>query len=356
MSSLAYSLRVRFRRIEPEKLWTYIITSVILLAIYIYLGTLHWEEPRFDVEKIAEIDFKKYEPPKPKAERKIVEKPTEIPKENLEVVPNQPVDFEQIDMSKLTELTKTTQMMQEDFSVLNRIASSPNALPEVNVGVTNLPKFDVPVVASTASDAIPVAGAASNVYNPSLKSAKVGYGGVGGPAYSTGKLGPAADRTQSGTVTNKVTVKDFEKARESIDFNQLFRELIEWMKANQHPLPEVLKHYMRHRSGDLTSKVTIEVPPSVYELFLLANEQSQDIGLLLVLKSDNSQAILLRDTGFRKKSFSLHEGVAGLEDESKSVISLSMSEENPSKEETSRFYNIFLSWWDKNKPQSAKQP
>lgn len=347
MSSLVYSVRAHIRRMEPEKLWTYIVTSIILLVIYFYLLSLRWEEPRFDVEKIAEIDFKKFEPPKPKAERKEVDKPTETTKEVLEVVP-ETQNFEEIDMSKLTELTKSMQTVQ-DFSVLNRIAAAPNALPEVNVGTATLPSFDVPVIASSDPNALPVAGAASNVYNPSLKTAKVGMGGVGGPTYSTGKLGPAADRTNTGGVINKITEKDIEKVKESIDFNALFRELIEWMKANPHALPEVLKVHMRYRNGDLTSRAVIPGTPP-YELFLLANEQSQDIGLLLVSKDDSSKAILLRDTGFRKKSFSLHRGDAGLtEDVARALISLSMSEENPTRSETSRFYYIFLNWWESKK-------
>lgn len=352
MSSLVYSLRARIRRMEPEKFWTYVITSVILLAMYLYLMTLRWEEARFDVEKIAEIDFKKFEPPKPKAERKVVEKVNETPKE-VEVIP-ETKSFEEIDMSKLTELTKSMQTVQQDFSVLNRIATAPNALPEVSVGVPNLPKYDLPVVASSSPDGVPVAGTASNVYNPSLKSAKVGFGGVGGPSYSTGKMGPAADRTQSGGLGNKITEKDFEKAREGIDFNKLFKELIEWMKNNQATLSPVLRSHMRHRAGDLTSKVDIKTASGVYELFLLANEQSQDIGLMLVTKDDSAKAILLRDTGFRKKSFSLHRGIAGLDEGSHAVVSLSMSEENPTRNETTKFYNIFLSWWENNK--GAKQP
>lgn len=347
MSSLVYSLRAHIRRMEPEKLWTYIITSVILFVIYIYLMTLRWEEPRFDLQKIAEIDFKKFEPPKPKAERKVADKPTETPKEVLEVVP-ETQSFEEIDMSKLTELTKSMQTVQ-DFSVLNRIAAAPNALPEVNVGTTSLPNFDIPVVASSDPNALPVAGAASNVYNPSLKTAKVGMGGVGGPTYSTGKLGPAADRTNTGGLANKITEKDIEEVKERTDFDKLFRELIEWMKKNQRPLPEVLKTHMRYRNGDLTSNTLIPGKPT-YELFLLANEQSQDIGLLLVSKDDSARAILLRDRGFRKKSFSLHRGSAGLDDDAaREVMSLSMSEEDPTKNETSRFYIIFLNWWDEQK-------
>ncbi len=191
-------------------------------------------------------------------------------------------------------------------------------------------------------------------YTPGLASAKVGSGGGGGggTGYNRGGRagGTGVNRTGSGsggTNVTRVTADDLKKTRTSIDFNKLFGELTDWMTANEVELPLVVKQYMRHNSGYITSKVTIDAGAKSYDLFLLANKQSQDIGLLLVSRDDVSQAILLRDTGFRKKSFTLHEGNAGREDETKEVLSLSMSEEDPTKEETDKFYNIILAWWEK---------
>ena len=135
---------------------------------------------------------------------------------------------------------------------------------------------------------------------------------------------------------------------ETVDLNKVFLELLEWLKSNQSELSPVLKHYLRHRPGDLTADVKIETVPVDYDLYILCNEFSQDIGILLV-EQDSGNAIMLRDTGFRKKSFYLSKGRASRDEEEHIVSSLTMLENSPTREETSRFYNIFLSWWDKNK-------
>lgn len=204
-------------------------------------------------------------------------------------------------------------------------------------------------------------------YTPGLASAKVGYGGggTGGGGkggYTTGRgSGPGAVNrigtgpgSGGGDVT-RVTAEDLKKTRTNVDLNIVFGELTDWMSEHQVELPQVLKHYMRYNPGYLTSKVTIEALPTSYDLFLLANKESQDIGLLLVSKDETSHAILLRDTGFRKKSFTLHQGTAGRDDDSKDVMSLSMSEENPSKEKTDHFYRIFLAWWE-HRPKGVQTP
>ncbi len=191
-------------------------------------------------------------------------------------------------------------------------------------------------------------------YTPGLASAKVGYGGGGGSGsgnYGGGDRagGTGVNRTGTGTggaTVTRVTPEDLKKTRTSIDFSKLFGELTDWMANNEVELPLVLKQYMRYNSGDLTSKVTIEASPVSYDLFLLANKESQDIGLLLVSRDEASNAILLRDTGFRKKSFTLHEGTIGRDDVTSEVLSFSMSEENPTQEETDRFYSIILAWWE----------
>jgi hypothetical protein len=200
-------------------------------------------------------------------------------------------------------------------------------------------------------------------YTPGLASAKVGYGGGGGSGsgnYGGGGRagGTGVNRTGTGSGganVTRVTSEDLKKTRTNIDFNKLFRELTDWMGNNEVELPVVLKQYMRYNAGDITSRVMIEASPVSYDLFLLANPQSQDIGLLLVSRDEASNAVLLRDTGFRKKSFTLHEGTAGREDGTSNVLSLSMSEEDPTEEVTDKFYRIILAWWD-NRSKGAQNP
>ncbi|MCG3158887.1 MAG: hypothetical protein DKINENOH_05534 [bacterium] len=352
MSSLVYSLRGRLRRAEPEKLWTYGLTTLFVLVIYLLLLQVRLSEPRFDVEKFREIDFSRFEPPKPKAAAAAKKTPAEMPKEPV-ASRAAPANIEEIDLSNLEDLTKMTQIVPKDLSTLSRIASVPQALqlPEISVGTTTMPPVNAPVVANV-KDGLPVLGTPSNVYNPNLASARVGYGGApGGSGYSTGRTGPLPGPKRDTDAVEKIDVRSFdEKKRQTIDFDKLFRELLEWLKKNQSELSPSLKHYMRYRNGDLTAKVRIATAAGNFDLFFLCNEISQDIGLLMVEVSDSSGAIMLRDTGFRKKSFSLSKGMASRGEES-NVTSISMLASDPTRSETARFYSIFLSWWEKNKSQ-----
>ncbi|RIK73065.1 hypothetical protein DCC62_18210 [candidate division KSB1 bacterium] len=351
MSSLVYSLRGRWRRMEPEKLWTYALTTIFIAIVYIFLLQVRLSEPRFDVEKFREIDFSRFDPPKPKTIAAAKKTPTVTPKEPT-ARRSAPADVEEIDLSNLEDFTKLPQIMPEDLSALSRIAAVPQsvALPDVSIGTTTLPPVNAPVVANV-KDGLPVVGAPSNVYNPNLTAAKVGYGGVpAGTNYSTGRAGQISERKPAVTAAEKITVQSFERKRQEIDFDKLFRELLEWLKANQSELSPSVKQYMRYRHGDITAKVAISTDKMDYDLFFLCNEASQDVGLLMVEVSDSSTAIMLRDTGFQKKSFILSKGMAGRGEETK-VNSLSMLASNPTISETSKFYDIFLSWWEKNKPQ-----
>jgi hypothetical protein len=118
------------------------------------------------------------------------------------------------------------------------------------------------------------------------------------------------------------------------------------MEGNPYEFPPALKHYMHFKKGDVTARVAISTLEEDYELFMLCNEASEDFGLLLVAAGDSTQAICLRDTGFRQQSFYLSKGIAS-RNESAAVGSVSMLEQRPTLQETSKFYNIFLSWWDK---------
>lgn len=350
MSSLVYSLRGRLRRTAPEKLWTYALTAIFTILVYIFLLQIRFAEPRFDVEKFREIDFTRFDPPKPKAAAAAKKTPAVTPKEPT-AIRSAPVKVLEIDLSNLRDFTELNQIVPKELSPLNRVAAVPQSvlLPDVSIGTTTLPPVNAPVVANV-KDGLPVVGAPSNLYNPNLTAAKVGYRGAPTPTnYSSGRTGPIPERQPAAGAAEKITVQSFEQKRQEIDFDKLFRELLEWLKANQSELSPSVKQYMRYRHGDITAKVAISTDKMDYDLFFLCNEASQDVGLLMVEVSDSSTAIMLRDTGFQKKSFILSKGMAGRGNAAR-VTSLSMLASNPTKRETSRFYDIFLSWWEKNKP------
>jgi len=215
-------------------------------------------------------------------------------------------------------------------------------------------------------------------FNPTLQAAGGGLGGgttgggTTGNGYRTGRTGSlpgggnggsgnggpgrsAIDRQAEPGHPDRIPLKNVgENDWKSRDLKKLFHELLEWMEANRHEFPPALKHYMRFKNGDVTSRVGITTLENHYELFLLCNKTSEDFGLLLVAAGDSSQAICLRDTGFRKQSFYLSKGIAG-RNESAAIGSVSMLEQRPTFQETSKFYNIFLSWWDKTKAGGAKK-
>jgi hypothetical protein len=238
-------------------------------------------------------------------------------------------------------------------------SSNPLALPTLNMGSVGPTTPHATDFQNPAGIGVPSSsGAYGQSYTPGLQAARIGYSGPGGAGtgyspYSSGRERAPAPVSQSKPTkkfTNppeKVEVK--EKDLSGIELDKVFQELVGWLLAHQSELSETVKKCLRHKQGDITATVSITVGATPYDLFFLCNDKSQDIGILLVEHGESANATLLRDTGFRKKSFYLSKGVA-TRDEDNSVVSTSMLETGPSEAETSRFYDIFLSWWEENKP------
>jgi len=355
MSSLAYSVYGRLRRLEPEKLWTYILTAILVLLLYLAALQVRFSEPRFNVEKFAEIDFTKFQPPQPVLPgREKMNKPQASKSVEEMVAPANaaPNEIPQIDLTTLQALAHVVDHAPKDLKLLQRSASLPSSvkMPEINVGTSLMPAVNAPVVQSRPNG-LPVFGTPSNVFAPKIETPKSGYGGApSGEGYSTGRAAPITNDHKKAEKTGpeKIVVKnkDGERDWRTRDLKKLFHELFEWMRKNPYDFPPALKQYMRFKPGDITSRVAIATNETEYELFLLCNEVSEDFGLLLVAAGDSTQAICLRDTGFRKQSFYLSKGIAS-RNETAAVASVSMLEQRPTLQETSKFYNVFLSWWDK---------
>jgi hypothetical protein len=355
MSSLVYSLRGRLRRVDQEKLWTYILTTILVLSLYLVVRQITLPEPRFDVEKFAEIDFTRFQPPKPEKPEP-EKKPTEKVAEEAAPSTTAPEEIPEIDLEALKEMANLVDP-SKDFTPLERMATLPQSMqmPDINVGTNILPPLNAPVVQNRPGG-LPVLGTPSNVYNPNLEASKVGYGGTpGGPGYATGRKDGVKGRKAVDSGIDKVDVKKITEADlKKYDFEKLFLELLAWLRRHQAELTPTLKRYMRYKPGDVTAKVSISAGETGYDLFFLCNEHSQDIGLLLVAEGDSTEAIFLRDQGFRKTSFFLQVGIAGRNEEDE-VVSVSMQERRPTTDQISRFYGIFLSWWEKNKPRGEKK-
>lgn len=105
---------------------------------------------------------------------------------------------------------------------------------------------------------------------------------------------------------------------------------------------------MGYKLGDLTTEFWVTLSKESYEFFILCNEASQNIGFLLATAGDSAQAVYWRDVGFRKAGYYLSKGTVGRDMDGK-VIALDMLEQNPKQQETSRFFDIFLAWWDEHR-------
>jgi hypothetical protein len=353
MSSLVYSLHARLRRVDQEKLWTYIVTTILVLVMYIVVRQLTFPEPQFDVAKFAEIDFTKFQPPKPEAKKENTPKEEAKTEQAPDPTKTAPAEMPQIDLTTLEDLTKMIDQTPKNLSALSRMAAATQSLtvPELNVGTVK-PIFNAPVIQNRPG-AIAVQGTPSNVYNPKLEASRAGIGGDLGNSYATGRAGPITGQKAVSAKAEKVAVKNFGEADLKNNLREVFRQLAQWMKNNPYEFTAILKSYMRFKPGDLTSKAVIDAGGITYEVFMLCNEASEDFGLLLTTTGDSASATLLRDTGFRQQSFSLSKGLAGRDEEQK-VNSIFMLDAQPTKQETNQFYSIFLSWWEVNKPGAKK--
>ncbi len=281
MSSLVYSLRARLRRVDQEKLWTYIVTAVLVLVIYIVVRQLTFPEPQFDVAKFAEIDFTKFQPPKPEVKKENTPKEqakTEQAPDPTNTTPEMP----QVDLTTLEDLAKMIDQTPKDLSALSRMAAATQSLtmPELNVGSVK-PIFDAPVIQNRPGN-IAVQGTRSNVFNPKLEASRAGIGSVPGNSYTTGRAGPITGKKAVSTKAEKVPVKNFGEADFKNNLREVFQQLARWMRDNPYDFTPALKSGMRYKPSDLTSKVTIDANATTYELFMLCNEASEDFGLLLV--------------------------------------------------------------------------
>jgi hypothetical protein len=165
------------------------------------------------------------------------------------------------------------------------------------------------------------------------------------PAFVT-QPQPAVNKTEDRPV-QKIGVKKFDDADIKKVLKELFVKLVDWMKQEPRELSPAVKQFMSYKTGDLTTMVLIQTPDRLYELFIRSNELTEEVGILLASSGENGEAIYLRDVGFKQQSHYLGLGTVGRNEEGQ-VFTVSMREETPTKEHTSKFYNIFLSWWKAN--------
>jgi hypothetical protein len=396
MSSLVYnSIRNHLLQVEAEKWWTAILTGLFVFAGFLTLRFTTLPEPRFKTEAFAEIDFTKFiapdrplPKPKPlpsKAEKEsnpepqptapmlasqpelnvfeVLENPLVITPPPPESEPLSPENLSfargKIDLARRTldvigNMEGPNVLQSAAVTPLQSRSALPNAirLPEVRVATGWQLTDEMPATPHRPNH-LPPNGVAGGTPQPKINISR-------GALRSNREAGPAhrpaiTERPVVETVNQdnekiaqKIDVKNFSNDLKKI-LNALFVKLKDWLKQRHKDLSPAVKHFMHYKPGDLTTSVLIDADGQVYELFIRCNEVSEEVAILMAEAGENGEAIYLRDVGFKQQSHYLGIGTIGRSAEG-NVFTISMREETPTKEQTMRFYNIFLSWWDANNP------
>ena len=121
-------------------------------------------------------------------------------------------------------------------------------------------------------------------------------------------------------------------------------ELIAWMRLRPSELPPGIQRHVDWREENITATETIEHGGQRYELYLMARLEIREIHVVLVL---GEQTYYLIDRSF------LHDGRnfrAGAARRSDGVITGVVSEERAAASpEATWFYEVFLSWWKRER-------
>lgn len=139
------------------------------------------------------------------------------------------------------------------------------------------------------------------------------------------------------------------------DYQNLdIRKLIQWMKNNPAELPIGVKQHVGYEPHHLSSALPIETSDGTqYELYLMCKESLYEIHIVL---AQGQQARYLVDRSFKKQSRKFRVGTVRRGEDG--TITGVESRAEPLGEESDRFYQIFLSWWngvkDSVEPQTAE--
>ncbi|MEX0773933.1 MAG: hypothetical protein WEB89_00465 [Balneolales bacterium] len=128
------------------------------------------------------------------------------------------------------------------------------------------------------------------------------------------------------------------------NLDDILAGLLEWMKNNPAELPRAVQRLMAEGRWDpayLTSRVSINVDGTDYDILLMLKEELYEVHILLV---ENNQATYLIDRNFQKESNSLR--VGGVQQQESDIITISSQMEAASDNKAKNFYQIFLTWWE----------
>ena len=131
-----------------------------------------------------------------------------------------------------------------------------------------------------------------------------------------------------------------ERPKSDVDLD----EVMDWINLRRSALPPGIRGHMEHRPGDVTATATIAHEGEIFEIYLLARLPLKEMRVVLVR---GQETYYLIDRSFEREGRSFRVGSAR---RSGGVITGIVSEERAaSSAEAVQFYNVFLSWWDRER-------
>lgn len=171
-----------------------------------------------------------------------------------------------------------------------------------------------------------------------------GGGSGGGRGGGIGKgVGPGKQvGTGSGVV---VQFKRF--GEEDYHGKDIVNPLIEWMKKNRKPHPYTMRQFLEYKVNDLTSIVEFSIQNQPVEIYLRCTEQTKELAICIVQKENATKLI---DQGISERSHKLEIGTVTRDPKDNSIKLIYSTNISPTREKTTSFMSIFLSWWNNGKP------
>ncbi len=341
-------------RSNTDKLVASFVTTFFLIALYFFLRAAGLPEVKLKTETYDEINWTRFKP-KP---QKIVDEPkqaTQPKSPKIERPQPQPAPVAKVDLSSLKNSKLETLTGPRDHLQPNKISQpGPASKQEVKIDLKNssvLSGSQSLFGDSATKLRLPNQRASRGGQNNSTsltvgtstalnESGKTDYGG--GPHLSA----PAGKKVQRGAAP--IAMKDLADFGDGYsDLSPIYHELIEWMKRNPAAFPAVVKRFMEHSPGDLTSIVPFQIGGRQFQMFLLCKEKLFEVRICLL---EDSESTYLIDRGFKEKSSFLRVGGVNLDGRG-NILSFETVREAASNSRTREFYQIFLSWWESVKSQ-----
>lgn len=119
------------------------------------------------------------------------------------------------------------------------------------------------------------------------------------------------------------------------------REIIQWVKENPAPLPDVIRRHMDHLDGDHTAAATYLLDGREVEIFLLLRGGYSQLHVVMV---DGDASYLFYDRGLQKEASRFRVGAVT---RSGGQIARIVSQEREiTSSESQQFYRAFVEWWE----------